>query len=70
MLILYDKTNLERKIYIDRKKALALELKLNVSEYGKKWKAIGDLLYDFSMGINIQAIELTPFQYEYFSKLL
>ena len=68
MLILYDKTNFENKIFIDRKKALEFELKLNKSEYSKKWKDIGDLLYEYSLGKNIQGIELTPFQYTYFSK--
>ena len=68
MLILYDKTNFENNIHIDRKKALEFELKLNKSEYGKKWKDIGDLLYEYSLGKNIQGIELTQFQYTYFSK--
>tara|TARA_Y100000590_G_C15515570_1_gene937185 strand:- start:786 stop:1010 length:225 start_codon:yes stop_codon:yes gene_type:complete len=68
MLMLRDQANFNRKIYIDKKKANNLELKLNKSEYGKKWKVIGDLLYDFSIGKNIEIIELTTFQFEKFLK--
>ena len=70
MLVLYNKSDAEKKITINKKEALMLELKLNKSEYGKNWRNIGDLLYDFSIGKNIQEIELNSFQFEFFSILL
>ena len=43
-LILKDNS---RQITLDRGQALALELKFNLTPYGKPWKHIGDTLYYF-----------------------
>ena len=38
-------------IMIDgRQDAIALELKLNVTQYGHPWKHIGDVLYNYGVG--------------------
>ena len=34
---------------ISTKQALDLELKLNQSEYGKSWRKLGDLLFDWRL---------------------
>ncbi len=41
------KDNLSRQIKLDKSQALDLELKLNISEKGKNWSNIGDILYYF-----------------------
>ena len=40
-------------LQIERNSAIPLELKLNVSPYGKEWKNIGDILYNFGCNQNI-----------------
>ncbi len=41
------KDNLSRQIKLDKSQALDLELKLNISNKGKDWSNIGDILYNF-----------------------
>lgn len=38
----------ENKIVLNKQQCIAVELKFNVSKYGKKWSHIGDKLYYFS----------------------
>ena len=43
----------KQTLKIEKKDAIPLELKLNVSKYGHLWKDIGDTLYNFGMHYNV-----------------
>lgn len=43
-------TDSEHVCEIDKEEAIQLELKLNVTQYGKQWSYIGDKLYAFGSG--------------------
>jgi hypothetical protein len=43
---------------MDMQDSIALELKLNVTQYGHTWKHIGDVLYNYGVG---KADALTDF---------
>ena len=55
---------------ISKNESLELELKLNLSEYGKKWSAIGDHLYNFYIKSDYSNIILVnEFQFNYLKSL-
>jgi hypothetical protein len=56
-------------ITINPKQSIDLELKLNVSPYGHKWSKIGDQLYKFGIGNNIDMILVTNEQFKYLNDL-
>ena len=61
ILILTDEKNF---LKLDKKMALKLELKLNVSDFIKKWENIGDILYDFHVGKNNKNLfKISNFKY-------
>jgi len=56
---------------VDAKGSIALELKLNVTEYGRPWKHIGDHLYDFGVGRSVlPTLTVEPAQYEFLQRLM
>ena len=69
VLIFSDSRNNQLKI--EKKNAIALELKLNVSIYGKEWNDIGDILYNFGTDKNIDLYcTISDEQYDFLKKLL
>lgn len=42
--------NTDDNIVLSKQQSIDLELKLNVTYYGKEWKYIGDYLYDYGTG--------------------
>ena len=51
-------TDGKKEIQLNYKKSIDLELKLNVSAYGKVWTHIGDLLYEYGMKKKEGPVEL------------
>jgi hypothetical protein len=47
-----------------RKEAIEMELKFNDTPYGKDWKIIGDILYEFSMTGENHTLYVTVYQYD------
>lgn len=47
---------------ISHDQALDLELKLNVSVFGKKWSKLGDFLYDSRLDPNLYKIDNFEYQ--------
>jgi hypothetical protein len=39
--------NIDSIVFENTQDAIDLEVKLNVTQYGKKWSAIGDVLFDW-----------------------
>jgi len=56
-------------ININPKQSIDLELKLNVSPYGHQWSKIGDQLYKFGIGNNMDVILVTNEQFKYLNDL-
>ena len=51
---------------VSTSQAIDLELKLNVTEYGRKWITIGDKLYDFgARNSMLEKLYVTTQQYEF-----
>ncbi len=64
-------TDGEREMILNKEQSLNLELKFNLSENGRKWIHIGDILYNFSVNkINDNKIKITVEQFNYLSNLL
>lgn len=58
-------TNGIDSINLTPQESISLELKLNVSPYGHVWCNIGDQLYKFGIGDNIDQISVNNEQYKY-----
>jgi len=61
-----------RSFSINKCESLDLELKLNVTAYGKAWSHVGQVLYEFHLSSqNItQTLDVEPNQYDFLSLLL
>jgi hypothetical protein len=49
--------------------SIQLELKLNVTKYGRPWKHIGDFLFEFGRAINSQEYLVSVTQFEFLDML-
>ncbi len=64
-------TDGEKEIILNKELALNLELKFNLTDNGRKWKHIGDVLYNFSINkINDNELKVTVEQFNYLSDLI
>lgn len=64
-------TDAKDEFTVDKKAAIDLELKLNVTEYGRPWKHIGDVLYDYgSNRVRHELLTVDTHQYEFLKLLL
>ena len=55
---------------VDKNTALKLEVSLNLTEYGKTWREIGDILYNFAAGRNTDLlVTITNEQLNYLKNL-
>jgi hypothetical protein len=51
------------------RQAINLELKLNVTKYGRPWITIGDALFKFGSAISSDSLEVTSEQFEFLEML-
>jgi hypothetical protein len=59
-----------KEFVIRREECLQLELKLNISEFGKEWKSIGDILYDkYCNKCDIEQIDVSDQQWNFLNML-
>ena len=64
-----DDVNHEKKL--NKKEALDLELKLNVSKYRREWSNIGDILFNFQANATENAsLLVTQQQFNYLTMLM
>lgn len=63
--------NTDEVLRLTKSEARDLELKLNVTKYGKKWKDIGDTLYNFhaEKGKTKDTLTVTTEQLEFLKQL-
>lgn len=55
---------------VDKNTALKLEVSLNLTKYGKPWRNIGDILYNFAIGRNTDLlIKITNEQLNFLKNL-
>jgi hypothetical protein len=56
---------------VTQEQALQLELKINLSPYGRSWKTLGDSFYNFFKNpyVNLNT-DVTPQQYDYLQREL
>jgi len=60
----------DQTLKIEKKNAIPLELKLNVSKHGHAWKDIGDTLYNFSKDRDIDLLcTITNEQFDFLKAL-
>ena len=56
---------------LTKKEVLSLELKLNVTKYGKKWSKLGDILFNFQASSTTnEELLITQEQFDFFEVLL
>jgi hypothetical protein len=56
---------------LTKKEVLSLELKLNVTKYGKKWSNLGDILFNFQASSTTnEELLITQEQFNFFDVLL
>jgi hypothetical protein len=56
---------------LTKKEVLSLELKLNVTKYGKKWSKLGDILFIFQASSTTnEELLITQEQFKFFDVLL
>jgi hypothetical protein len=56
---------------LTKKEVLSLELKLNVTKYGKKWSDVGDILFTFQASATTnEELVITQEQFNFFEVLL
>lgn len=56
---------------LTKKEVLSLELKLNVTKYGKKWSKLGDILFNFQASSTTnEELLITQEQFKFFDVLL
>jgi len=56
---------------LTKKEVLSLELKLNVTKYGKKWSNLGDILFNFqASATKNEELLITQEQFKFFDLLL
>ena len=68
--ILLFRDNRSNVLKIRKKDSIPLELKLNLSKYGKAWRNIGDILYNFGCDKNIDLMcSITNEQYDFLDNL-
>tara|TARA_B110000902_G_C14100754_1_gene510565 strand:- start:500 stop:763 length:264 start_codon:yes stop_codon:yes gene_type:complete len=54
LLKICNNCNADQYFYIDKDNANKLEVVFNLTEKGKEWREIGDVLYDFSIGKEVE----------------
>lgn len=55
---------------LDKRGAINLELKLNVTKYGRVWRPIGDALYNYGVSDDeVAEYTVTPEQYTFLQML-
>lgn len=47
-------SNADQYFYIDKLNSNKLEVALNLTDKGKEWRELGDILYDFSIGKDVE----------------
>ena len=60
-------TDGSRILSITKVQANKIELLLNKSKYSKVWGNIGDVLYNFSIGKNVENLPIKPVQFDILS---
>jgi hypothetical protein len=56
---------------LTKKEVLSLELKLNVTKYGKKWSSLGDILFNFqAISTTNEELTITQEQFKFFELLM
>ena len=50
---------------LDKRGAINLELKLNVTKYGRVWRPIGDALYNYGVSDEVEPAEYTVTQEQF-----
>jgi hypothetical protein len=64
-------TDTARNFTLDPQDSIALELKLNVTEYGHPWKHIGDHLYNFGVGRQVsESLIVDVVQFDFLEMLM
>jgi len=70
-LKLINADNKDRCKLLTKKEVLSLELKLNVTKYGKKWSNLGDILFNFQGSATTnEELTITQEQFDFFEVLL
>jgi len=54
LLKICNNCNADQYFYIDNTSANKLELAFNLTEKGKEWRELGDILYNFSIGKDVE----------------
>jgi len=69
--IIYKNNNEISTLLLTQEECINLEVKLNLTEYSRKWVAIGDDLYNFAIQKKNckKEINVTKFQYNYLKLL-
>jgi hypothetical protein len=62
--------NSDQYFYIDKLNANKLEILFNLSNKGKEWKVLGDMLYDYSIGKNKNKIKIVSEKFHFLRKLI
>lgn len=62
-------TNGKKTLHLSPKESIDLELKLNVSPYGRTWIKIGDALYKYGTQMEQNILVVSDQQYEYLKDL-
>ena len=66
-----NKDSLQGCKLLTKKEVLSLELKLNVTKYGKKWSNLGDILFNFQGSATTnEELTITQEQFDFFEVLL
>ena len=47
-------SNADQYFYVDTLNANKLEVAFNLTDKGKEWRELGDILYNFSIGKNVE----------------
>ena len=54
LLQIGNESNADQYFYIDRDNAYKLEVAFNLTEKGKEWKHLGDILYNFGIDKEVE----------------
>ena len=54
LLKICNNCNADQYFYIDKLNANKLEIAFNLTDKGKEWRELGDILYDFSIGKDVE----------------
>jgi hypothetical protein len=62
--------NQDKTLNVFREEARQMELKLNVSQYGREWKEIGDILFDYHAKDINKGLLVTDEQFDFLKNLI